>query len=172
LGCDRRPEIFEIKSVSKLGWRLDPLAATGHRLFQAYRECKFFFVGSHAPKFRRHPGLLDNWLLVTEECGCLVTPCRSHFPKESNMSEKNDTLKQAAAVGTGGVAGAGGALAAVSAGGAVTGLGMTGVTSGLAALGGLIGGTMVTGLVIVAAAPITGALVGWSGYKLYKSRKP
>ena len=78
---------------------------------------------------------------------------------------------EALSAGTGAVVGASGAVAGVAAAGTVTGLGATGITSGLAAIGAALGGGMATGLVIVAAAPIATAGVGYGVYKLYQRFK-
>lgn len=64
------------------------------------------------------------------------------------------------------VAGAvGGSISAVSAAGSVAGLSAVGVTSGLAAIGGVVGGGMITGLAITAAAPLA---IGAGTYGIYK----
>ena len=63
-----------------------------------------------------------------------------------------------------GAAGAAGSVGAVAASG-VAGLGATGITSGLAAVGSVVGGGMLSGLVITAAAPLA---VGAAGYGFYK----
>jgi len=76
--------------------------------------------------------------------------------------------------GVGAVAGASGAVAAVAASGSVAGLGAAGITSGLATVGGVVGGGMLSGLVITAAAPVVAAAaLGYGGYKLtqwYRSK--
>lgn len=73
--------------------------------------------------------------------------------------EMEDKAKVAGAVG--GLGGVGGSIGAVSAAGSVAGLSAAGVTSGLAA----IGGGMVAGLAITAAAPLA---IGAGIYGIYK----
>ena len=51
--------------------------------------------------------------------------------------------------------------------GTVGGLGATGITSGLAAVGGVLGGGMLTGLCVVAAAPVVAGGAAYGAYKLY-----
>ncbi|MDO8453307.1 MAG: hypothetical protein Q7S59_01900 [Sulfurimonas sp.] len=65
----------------------------------------------------------------------------------------NET-KATASGATGGVVGAAGSIGTVAMAGSVTGLGATGITSGLAAVGSVVGGGMMAGLVITAAAPV------------------
>ena len=77
------------------------------------------------------------------------------------MSAENNGIKAAAA---GAAAGSAGAVAAVAATG-VTGLGATGIVSGLATVGSVVGGGMVAGLAITAAAPL---VAGGAAYGLYK----
>jgi hypothetical protein len=62
-------------------------------------------------------------------------------------------------------AGVGASIGTVAAAGSVTGLSAAGITSGLAAIGGVVGGGMLTGLAITAAAPVA---LGAAGYGLYK----
>lgn len=88
-----------------------------------------------------------------------------------STNNQNSGKGEAISAGTGAVLGSSGAVAGVSAAGTVTGLGATGITSGLAAIGAAVGGGMATGLVIVAAAPIATAGVGYCAYKLYKHLK-
>lgn len=85
--------------------------------------------------------------------------------KQIGAKKMSDNDKGAAAAGlASGAVGAAGSVGAVAASG-VAGLGATGITSGLAAVGGVIGGGMLSGLVITAAAPLA---VGAAGYGLYK----
>lgn len=82
------------------------------------------------------------------------------------MNNQVKKEKQAVVVGTvGGIAGVGASVGAVSAAGTVSGLGAAGVTSGLAAIGGMVGGGMVAGLAVTAAAPLA---IGGCTYGLYK----
>lgn len=67
----------------------------------------------------------------------------------------------------GAAVGASGGIGAVSAMGSVGGLGAAGITSGLAAVGGVVGGGMLTGLCLVAAAPILAGGAAFGAYKLY-----
>ena len=78
----------------------------------------------------------------------------------------SDNDKGAAVAGIGaGAAGAAGSVGAVAASGTVAGLGAAGITSGLAAVGSVVGGGMLSGLVITAAGPLA---IGAAGYGLYK----
>ena len=63
-----------------------------------------------------------------------------------------------------GAAGAVASLGAVLALGSVTGLSATGITSGLAAIGRMLGGGMLTGLVVTCTAPL---VVAGTAYGLY-----
>ena len=83
----------------------------------------------------------------------------------STDSKISDTTKAIAATGTGAAAGAAGAVGAVSSAGAVSGLSAAGITSGLAAVG---GGSMLGGLVVIAAAPIAAGAAGYGAYRLAK----
>lgn len=77
------------------------------------------------------------------------------------MSEQ----KAIASAGAGAAVGGATVFTAVATTGSVAGLSATGVTSGLAAVGSLIGGGMVAGIAVTAAAPI---LTGVAGYALYR----
>ena len=83
-----------------------------------------------------------------------------------NGSKKMNTDDEAKVAGAvGGVAGAAGAVGTVAAAGSVAGLGAAGITSGLAAVGSVVGGGMVAGLAVTAAAPVA---IGAAAYGLYK----
>lgn len=75
----------------------------------------------------------------------------------------DDKAKVAGAVS--GLGGVGGSIGVVSAAGTVAGLSAAGVTSGLAAIGGVVGGGMVAGLAITAAAPLA---IGAGAYGIFK----
>jgi len=75
-------------------------------------------------------------------------------------NQKNDIT----AAASGAVIGSTGAITAVSTLG-VSGLAATGITSGLAAVGSLVGGGMLAGLAVTAAAPLAG---GATVYGIYK----
>ena len=66
------------------------------------------------------------------------------------------STKQILSTGTGAAAGSAGAISAVAAAG-LPGLSAAGITSGLAA----VGGTMLGGVVVVAAAPLAGAVLAY-----------
>ncbi len=85
------------------------------------------------------------------------------FVKLSEAEKETFTERLGA---SGGVAGGiASALAAISASGSVVGLSAAGISSGLAA----IGGTMVGGLVVVAAVPVVAGLVGYGAVKGVKA---
>lgn len=65
----------------------------------------------------------------------------------------------------GGASGILGSVGSVSLAGSVAGLSASGVTSGLAAIGGFVGGGMVAGLVVTAAAPLA---IGAGSYGIAK----
>jgi hypothetical protein len=76
-----------------------------------------------------------------------------------------DEDKGAIVAATGAAVGGASAIGTIAAAGAVTGLSAAGVTSGLAAVGSVIGGGMVAGLAVTAAAPLA---VGAAAYGLFK----
>jgi len=92
-----------------------------------------------------------------------------------NLIEKDfKTIQQesdfsALAGGAGGALGIAGTLGLISTGGATAGLGAAGITSGLAALGTVVGGGMLAGLAVTAAAPLTVGGVAFGAYKLLSS---
>jgi len=74
-----------------------------------------------------------------------------------------------AGVITGAIGGSATTVGMISAAGSVSGLSAAGVTSGLAAIGGVVGGGMVTGVAVTAAAPVIGAAsVGYGAYKVWQ----
>ena len=80
--------------------------------------------------------------------------------KYSKMSQKErETISETIGAAGGVAAGVGASIGAISAAGAVGGLSAAGITSGLAA----IGGSMVTGVAVVAAIPVA---VGAAGFGL------
>lgn len=84
---------------------------------------------------------------------------------------KKDTHKAVASSAAGGAAGVAGSVGAVSTAGVVSGLGATGITSGLAAIGSVVGGGMLTGLAVVAAAPVAAAGAGYGVFRVVKRIK-
>ena len=70
---------------------------------------------------------------------------------------------EVAGASIGGGIGVGGVITAVSVSGPVTGLSAAGISSGLAA----IGGTMAGGLIVVAAAPLAVAAIGYGIVRLF-----
>jgi hypothetical protein len=83
--------------------------------------------------------------------------------------ERKDREAARVASYVGAASGVAGGLAAVSASGAVAGLSAAGITSGLAAVGSVVGGGMVAGLAVTAAAPAVAALgAGYGVYRLIK----
>ena len=87
------------------------------------------------------------------------------FHKFSAMSAgEKEAISETLGAAGGATAGIAASIAAVSASGTVAGLSVTGITSGLAALG----GSMLGGLVVVAAIPVA---VGIGGYGLVKGIK-
>ncbi len=82
------------------------------------------------------------------------------LPKEENDARRDGRV---ASIAGAAVAGAGGMTAIATAG--VTGLSAAGITSGLAAIGGVVGGGMVAGTVVMAAAPaVLAGVAGWGAY--------
>src|SRR5687767_12206348 len=81
-------------------------------------------------------------------------------------SEAHDVV--AAVVG--GLGGCGAGVGAVIAGAATGTSGAAAITSGLAATGALIGGSMMAGVVVVAAAPIGGAILWCALQRFLRSR--
>lgn len=87
------------------------------------------------------------------------------LPPEEREARSIGRMATYAGAATGTVGG----IVAVSAAGTTAGLSAAGISSGLAAIGGTVGGTMATGTMIVAAAPVAAALViGVGVYKLWK----
>jgi len=84
--------------------------------------------------------------------------------KTKGSVEKVAVASAGAGAVTGAVAGVGGVLA----GGAAGTSGAAALTSGLAAVGSAIGGGMLAGIGMVAAAPIAFGAAGFGVYKLYK----
>lgn len=88
------------------------------------------------------------------------------LPKNENDARRDGRV--ASAVGAGGAAAGG--VAAISVAGTTAGLSAAGISSGLAAIGAGVGGGMVAGTVVVAAAPAV--VAGAAGFGLYAlSRK-
>jgi hypothetical protein len=99
--------------------------------------------------------LLNNTVLKDNE----------NLPKSERDARKAG--RKASVVGAG--AATAGGIATVSAAGTTAGLSAAGITSGLAAVGGSVGGGMVAGTAIVAAAPVAAAAaIGYGIYKLFK----
>ena len=65
---------------------------------------------------------------------------------------------------TGAAVGGTSALAVVISGGTSA----AGLTSGLAAVGSIVGGSMLAGIFVVAAAPIVGGALGYGCYRMFK----
>lgn len=85
------------------------------------------------------------------------------------MTENNGPEKGAiVSTAVGGVAGATAAVSGVAAGAATGTAGAAAMTSGLATLGGVIGGGMAAGIVVLAAAPLAGCVLGYLGFRFYK----
>lgn len=85
----------------------------------------------------------------------------------SNNAKKETEAGKMASTAAGGIAGAGAGIGAVIVGAKAGTVGAAAVTSGLAA----VGGTMLGGLVVVAAAPVAGAALGYGVYKWLKKDK-
>jgi hypothetical protein len=83
---------------------------------------------------------------------------------DNHKSENGATVSMAA----GGVAGATAAVSGVYAGAAAGTAGAAALTSGLAAVGSVVGGGMGAGILVVAAAPLAGALACLGCYRLFK----
>lgn len=87
------------------------------------------------------------------------------LPKEENSARRDGRAASAAGAAAAGMGG----MAAIAAAG-VTGTSAVGISTGLAAIGGVVGGGMVAGTVVVAAAPAV--LAGAAGFGVYAlSRK-
>lgn len=80
--------------------------------------------------------------------------------------DKDDLVAKIMASG-GSVCTVAGMISLISASGVVAGLSAAGITSGLAAIGGIIGGGMLAGIAVVAAAPL---VVGAILYSLCKPK--
>jgi hypothetical protein len=80
------------------------------------------------------------------------------------MSEETNSV---IAVGTGSIAGGVAAVASVLGAAAPTTVALSGpaLTSGLAAVGGVLGGGMLAGITVVAAAPVVGGVIGYGIYR-------
>jgi len=117
-------------------------------------------IGCSAPTLDR---LLNGNSLPSDEMlrqVMLLTELK--FEKYAGLSEsQRSDLGKALTVSGGVVTGVGASVAAVSVSGAVAGFGAAGITSGLAALG----GTMLGGLIVVAAIPV---VAGGAGYGIYR----
>jgi len=86
------------------------------------------------------------------------------------MARKKSSSAAGAAISTGGgaVAGATSAILGVTSGAAAGTAGAAAVTSGLATVWSVVGGGMLAGLGVVAAAPIAGGAAMFGVYKLYQ----
>ncbi|HGM7298748.1 TPA: hypothetical protein ACKP7S_000492 [Stenotrophomonas maltophilia] len=91
-------------------------------------------------------------------------------PTGKCMARKKSSSAAGAAISTGGgaVAGATSAILGVTSGAAAGTAGAAAVTSGLATVGSVVGGGMLAGLGVVAAAPIAGGAAMFGVYKLYQ----
>lgn len=89
---------------------------------------------------------------------------------ESLPAKENEARRVGQAVTTASaVAGTVGAAGAIATAGSVVGLSAAGITSGLAAVGATVGGGMVAGVAITAAAPaVAAAAVGLGAYQVWK----
>lgn len=89
---------------------------------------------------------------------------------ESLPAQENEARRVGQAVTTASaVVGTAGAAGAIATAGSVAGLSAAGITSGLAAIGGTVGGGMVAGVAITAAAPAVAAVaVGLGAYHVWK----
>ncbi len=89
--------------------------------------------------------------------------------QESNATIKAAIQETAVAMGAGGVGIAGGGVALYFAG--VVGFSAAGITSGLAAIGAIVGGGMLAGAAVLAAAPFVLAGGGYLATRYYRQRK-
>jgi hypothetical protein len=93
----------------------------------------------------------------------------SSFQVEDIMIKNIESTGTAAGAGLGAVAGIAGTIATVLGSGAATGASAASIVAGLASMGSAVGGTMITGVAIVSAAPVVVAAAGgYGGYRLAK----